>query len=332
MRAWEVGAPGPIDRGSLRMVTRNPPTPGRKQILIRVLACGVCRTDLHVIERDLPPHRVHVVPGHEIVGSVEESGLKCVRFRPGARVGIAWLRSTCQTCQFCRSGSENLCVSPRFTGWDEDGGYAEYAVVDEDYAYQIPDAFDDLHAAPLLCAGIIGYRALKRAAVPAGGAIGIYGFGGSAHLATQIALGQGARVHVMTRSRGAQELAKAIGAHSVAGTFDPPPEALDSAIIFAPAGEIVPHAMDALRPGGRVAIAGIHLSDVPPLNYERHLFYEKELVSVTANTRADGREFLDIAARIPIQVTVQKFGLDEADLALTALARDEITGAAVLVP
>jgi alcohol dehydrogenase, propanol-preferring len=330
MRAWEVTRPGPVDSGPLRLVERAEPSPGEGEILVRISTCGVCRTDLHLVEGDLAPRRPGVVPGHEVVGVVEALGRGCRRFRPGERVGIAWLRQTCGRCRFCRSGRENLCVAPEFTGWDTDGGYAEYAVVNEDYAYDIPDGFDDEHAAPLLCAGIIGYRALRQSELPAGGSLGIYGFGGSAHIAAQVALFEGARVHVMTRGQRAQELARELGATSVRGSTDTPPEPLDAAILFAPAGDLVPIALATLDRGGTLAIAGIHLSSVPGFDYERDLFYERKLVSVTANTREDGREFLDLAARIPVRTSTVPFPLDRADSALRALAHGEIRGAAVL--
>ena len=253
-------------------------------------------------------------------------------FGVGDRVGIPWLRHTCGLCRWCRSGRENLCVDPAFTGWDADGGYAEYAVVDGRYAYAIPDGFEDEKAAPLLCAGIIGFRALRRTGLTpgAGGRLGIYGFGGSAHLAAQVAIHEGATVHVMTRSPAAQELALAIGAASAQGAAEAPPEPLDGAILFAPVGELVLPALAALDRGGTLAVAGIHLSDIPVLNYQRHLFQERQLCSVTANTRADGSEFLRIAAAIPIKVTTTPFGLSEAPAALRALAHDQIEGAAVL--
>ena len=297
---------------------------------MRVLSCGVCRTDLHLAEGDLGPHAQDVVPGHEVVGVVDELGACASLFALGDRVGIAWLRRTCGSCRFCQRGDENLCVDPHFTGWDADGGYAEHAVVDERYAYSLPDVFGDEEVAPLLCAGIIGFRALRRAALPPGGRLGIYGFGGSAHLAAQIALAEGATVHVMTRSAGARRLALALGAASAGGTFDPPPEPLDSAIVFAPAGEIVPAALEALDRGGTLALAGIHLSDIPTLRYADHLFQERQLRSVTANTRRDGEELLAIAARIPIRVATVAYPLEQADSALRDLAHGRITGAAVL--
>lgn len=298
---------------------------------MKVRTCGVCRTDLHVIEGDLPAHRPNVIPGHEIVGRVEALGEGAARFSPGMRVGIAWLRWTCGRCRFCRRGDENLCEAPRFTGYDDDGGYAEYAVVPEDYAHPIPDAFDDVHAAPLLCAGIIGYRALMRAQLPTGGRLGIYGFGGSAHLAAQVALYEGATVHVMTRGETARELALSLGASSAQGAYDAPPEPLDSAILFAPVGELVPRALEALDRGGRLSIAGIHLTDTPPLNYRKHLFQEREVASVTANARSDAGELLDLAARIPIRVTATPYPLEQAELALQELAAGKVKGAAVLV-
>ena len=297
---------------------------------MRVSVCGVCRTDLHVAEGDLAPRRADVTPGHEIVGVVDELGAGATRFAIGERVGIAWLRHTCGSCRFCRRGDENLCVAPAFTGWDADGGYAELAVVDEAYAYALPDVFTDAEAAPLLCAGIIGYRALRRAALPRGGRLGIYGFGGSAHLAAQVAMAEGATVHVVTRSADARRLATDLGAAWVGDTSDVPPEPLDSAIVFAPAGEVVVAALAALDRGGTVAVAGIHLSDLPPLRYADHLFQERQLRSVTANTRDDGREFLAIAAQIPVEVTTTPYPLEQADAALRDLAHDRFAGAAVL--
>ncbi|HEX3540768.1 MAG TPA: zinc-dependent alcohol dehydrogenase family protein [Acidimicrobiales bacterium] len=330
MRAWAVAEPGSVDGTPLVAVERPEPSPGPGEILVKVSTCGVCRTDLHVVEGDLPVHRAGVTPGHEVVGRVAGVGPGTRRFAMDDRVGIPWLRHTDQTCRWCVAGRENLCVAPLFTGWDVDGGYAEYAVVDADYAYAIPPVFDDEKAAPLLCAGIIGFRALRRSSLPPGGRLGIYGFGGSAHLAAQVAMHEGATVHVMTRSLAQQKLALSIGVASAQGAYDPPPVPLDAAILFAPVGNMVLPAMAALDKGGRLAIAGIHLSDIPALNYERHLFQERELVSVTANTRADGEEFLRIAAAIPIQVTTTPFALSEAPQALRALKHDQVEGAAVL--
>ena len=329
MLAWEVHRPGPIGTGPLELVTRDVPEPGPGEVLLRVRACGVCRTDLHVAEGDLPSRLPEVTPGHEIVGEVVEQGH---RFAAGDRVGVAWLRGTCGACTYCRRGAENLCPSSIYTGWDANGGYAEYAVAPEAYLYALPGTRPDAEAAPLLCAGIIGYRALRRAELPPGGRLGIWGFGGSAHLATQVALAEGAAVHVFTRAKAARDLALELGAASAQDSFDPSPEPLDSAIVFAPAGELVPAALRRLDRGGTVAIAGIHLSDIPALNYQDDLFQERQVRSVTANTRADGEEFLRLAERLKLKVTVTPYTLDQADLALADLAADRVSGAAVLLP
>jgi propanol-preferring alcohol dehydrogenase len=319
-------AAGPLVAGE-----RPDPVPGAGQVLVRVSTCGVCRTDLHLAEGDLPVHRPRTIPGHEVVGRVAALGPGCSRFSVGDRVGIAWLRRTCGRCAPCRRGAENLCVAPAFTGWDEDGGYAELAVVDEAYTYALPDAFDDQRAAPLLCAGIIGYRALERAELPPGGRLGIYGFGASAHLAAQIALARGATVHVLTRSPAARRLALELGAHSAGAADAAPPEPLDAAILFAPAGDLVPTALAALDRGGTLAIAGIHLSTIPALDYQRHLFLERQVRSVTANTRADGEQLLTLAARLDLRVTTTPYPLAAADRALADLAADRVDGAAVLL-
>jgi propanol-preferring alcohol dehydrogenase len=332
MRAWAVDIPGPIGDGPLVAVQRPAPEPGPGEVRVQVRACGVCRTDLHLAEGDLAPRRPGTVPGHEIVGVVDACGPDTGRFAPGDRIGIAWLRATCGRCRWCRSGRENLCPHARFTGWDADGGYAELATVPEAFAYRLPDDLDDVHAAPLLCAGIVGYRALKRAELPPGGTLGIYGFGASAHVVAQVAIAQGAQVHVLTRSAAARELALELGALSAGPADGAPPVALDAAVLFAPAGELVPVALRALDQGGTLAVAGIHLSDVPGLNYQAELFREKQLRSVTANTRADGEEFLRLAAALRVRPTVAPRPLAEADRALADLAADRVTGAAVLVP
>lgn len=331
MAAWAVDRPGPIDSHPLVEVARDLPVPAAGQVLVRVLVCGVCRTDLHLAEGDLAPRRALVTPGHEVVGEIVELGPDCSRLSVGDRIGIPWLARTCGRCRWCMAGRENLCIEPTFTGWDLDGGYAAYAVCNEAYAYLLPRAFSNEEAAPLLCAGIIGYRALIRSRLPRGGRLGIYGFGASAHLAAQVAIAEGARVHVLTRSENARELALELGAASVGGAYDAPPERLDSAILFAPAGELVPTALAALARGGTLAIAGIHLSQIPPLDYEQHLFEERSLCSVTANTREDGIEFLEIAARIGIKVHTTSYPMHEANLALRDLAHDRVNGAAVLV-
>ncbi len=330
MRAWEVVAPSPIDAGPLRLVERQVPEPGPGQVRVRVDACGVCRTDLHVTEGDLPVHRPHVVPGHEVVGRVDACGPEARRFAPGDRVGVAWLGGTCGVCRFCRRGAENLCLAATFTGWDVDGGYAEATVVDERYAYRLPDDLPDDQAAPLLCAGIIGYRALRTTGLRPGGRLGIYGFGGSAHLTAQIAIAEGAAVCVATRSAAAQALARELGAVWVGGAATAPPEPLDAAILFAPAGDLVLPALAALDRGGVLSVAGIHLTDIPALEYQRHLFEERVLRSVTANTRADGEELLRLAPRLGVRATTVPYPLERADVALADLAHDRITGAAVL--
>jgi alcohol dehydrogenase, propanol-preferring len=331
MHAWVVDRPGPVDGRPLARIEKEIPTPGVGQVRLKVAVCGVCRTDLHLAEGDLTPKRPGVVPGHEVVGHVDMRGPGCTRFEIGDRIGVPWLGRTCGICRFCTSARENLCTDPLFTGWDVDGGYTEYAVVDEPYAYLLPGAFSDEQAAPLLCAGIIGYRALRRANLPAGGRLGIYGFGGSAHLAAQIAIAEGARVHVITRSAEARELAGALGVASVGDGNAQPPEPLDAALLFAPAGPLVLDGLAALDRGGTLAIAGIYLSDIPPMNYAAHLFEERTVQSVTANTRRDGEEFLEIAARIPLSISTTAYPMERADQALADLAHGRVTGAAVLV-
>ncbi|NUT27769.1 MAG: zinc-binding alcohol dehydrogenase family protein [Streptomyces sp.] len=331
MRAWSVVEPGPVEAGSLRLVGKPVPVPGDDELLVRVRACGVCRTDLHVAEGDLPEHRPGVTPGHEIVGEVAGSGAAVRGFEAGERVGVAWLRRTDGSCAHCARGSENLCPASRYTGWDADGGYAQYTTVPAAYAYRLPGDVDDVTLAPLLCAGIIGYRALRRAALPTGGRLGLYGFGGSAHLCAQVALAEGATVHVLTRGAAARRLALGLGAASARDAREMPPEPLDSAILFAPVGDLVPVALRALDRGGTLAIAGIHLSDIPALRYESDLFYEKQLRSVTSNTREDGREFLALAARHGIHATTHTYPLSRADEALRDLKAGRFDGAAVLV-
>jgi propanol-preferring alcohol dehydrogenase len=329
VRAWRVVRPGPAAGRPVELKDEPEPVAGPGELLVRVLACGVCRTDLHVAEGDLEVHRAGVVPGHEVVGEVVTGA---GGFAPGDRVGIPWLRGTCGECRYCLRGAENLCPLSVYTGWDADGGYADYATVPAAYALRLPEGYDDVQLAPLLCAGIIGYRALKRAELPAQGRLGVYGFGGSAHLTAQVAIAQGATVHVVTRSAAARELALDLGAASAVDNDEAPPEPLDAAILFAPAGELVPSALAALDRGGTLAIAGIHLSDIPVLNYRRHLFEERRLRSVTANTRADAAEFLRVAGEHRLRVTTTPYPLDRADEALLNLAADQINGAAVLVP
>jgi alcohol dehydrogenase, propanol-preferring len=331
VRAWVVANPGPISTGPLAETERDIPVPGPGELLVKVRACGVCRTDLHLAEGDLSPRAPSITPGHEVVGDVVQTGGGTTRFGVGDRVGIAWLAGTCGTCRFCRDGRENLCRRSVYTGWDVHGGYAEYAVAADAYVHPLPEGWPVEDAAPLLCAGIIGYRALRRAALPPGGRLGIYGFGGSAHLAAQIAIAEGAEVHVFTRSATARRLAAELGAASTAEPGQAGAPALDSAITFAPAGELVPVALAALDRGGTLAIAGIYLSEIPPLDYDKHLFQERQLRSVTANTRADAAEFLTLAARLRLQVTTTSYRLGDAPQALTDLAAGRVRGAAVLL-
>jgi len=321
----------PIESEPLKLVELPDPEPTGREVRIRVSCCAICRTDLHVIEGELPPTCRPLVPGHQIVGVVDKLGLDCQQLRAGDRVGVAWLRYTCGSCIYCRRGQENLCEQQRFTGYHEHGGYAELAVVDERFAYKIPDQFSDIEAAPLLCAGIIGYRALQRSRVPAGGKLAIYGFGSSAHVVIQIALHRGCEVYVVTRGERHRELARQMGAAWVGERADQMPVKVDSAIIFAPAGELVPPALEKLQKGGTLALAGIYMSEVPSMNYERCLFYERDLRSVTANTREDGRRLLEEAAQIPIHPHTTTYPLEEANRALTDLKHDAINGTGVLV-
>jgi alcohol dehydrogenase, propanol-preferring len=330
MSAWRVRHPGPMSTAPLERVTAPLPEPAPDELLIAISACGVCRTDLHVTEGDLPVHRAGVVPGHEVVGEVVAVGEAGSDFATGDRVGIAWLRHTCGHCRYCVLGRENLCQESRYTGWDADGGYAEFATVPAGFAYSLPTGYTDVELAPLLCAGIIGYRSLMRAELPDGGRLGIYGFGGSAHITAQVALARGAEVHVMTRDAHARELALALGAASAQGAEERPPVELDAAILFAPVGDLVLPALEALDRGATLAIAGIHLSDIPTLNYQRHLFQERQVRSVSSNTRADAREFLDFAGSHHIAVTTPRYPLSRADHALEDLAAGRISGAAVL--
>jgi propanol-preferring alcohol dehydrogenase len=323
-------APAPVESSPLELRQIDVPEPKAGEIRLRVLACGVCRTDLHVVEGELPAAKAAVIPGHQVVGIVDRLGAGAARFKIGDRAGIAWLRSTCGQCRYCRGGKENLCPNARFTGYDEDGGYAEYAVVPQAFAYSVPAPLDPVTVAPLLCAGIIGYRALKRAEMRPGCRLGMYGFGSSASIAIQIARHFSCTVFVMTRDEKHQRLARELGA-AWAGSADAnPPDTLDAAVLFAPVGELALPALEALDRGGTLAIAGIHLTDIPPLNYQRHLFYEKNLRSVTANTRQDGEELLRLAAEIPLSPQTTRFGLADANRALQLMKHDGISGSAVL--
>ena len=331
MHAWVVTQPEPIERSPLRYVEKPVPTPAPDELLVEVRACGVCRTDLHVSEGDLPVHREHVTPGHMVVGRVAAKGESADNYLVGDRVGVAWLRYTDGTCAYCQRGDENLCPNSLYTGWDADGGYAEYTTVPAAYAYSLPSGIPDVELAPLLCAGIIGYRALLRAELPDHGRLGLYGFGDSAHLVAQLAVAQGATVHALTRGEASRRLALELGATSAQGAYDLPPEPLDSAILFAPVGDLVPVAMRALDRGGVLAVAGIHLTDTPSLNYEHELFYEKELRSVTSNTRLNGREFLALAIRHQVRAKTHVYPLSQAQQALQDLKAGVFDGAAVLV-
>jgi propanol-preferring alcohol dehydrogenase len=326
-----LAGPAPVESAPLRCDFRPTPSPGPDEILVRVIACGVCRTDLHIVEGDLPLVRSPIVPGHQVVGRVEATGSGAHRFRAGDRVGIAWLRRTCGACDACRRGRENLCEHSEFTGYHADGGFADYAVVPEAFAYAMPPIFGDVEAAPLLCAGIIGYRALKRSDVPPGGRLGIYGFGASAHVTLQIARARACEVFVCTREASHRELARRLGATWVGDIGEAMPAKADGTILFAPVGDLVPVALRNLARGGTLALAGIYMTAVPPLDYERDLFYERNIRSVTANTRADGEELLAEAARIPIRPATTTFPLEEANRALALLKHGGFAGAGVLL-
>jgi len=329
MKACILRSPAPIETNPLEVADVPKPQPGAGQVLVRVNACGVCRTDLHVIEGELKPRKSPITPGHQVVGIIEAVGPGATRYAVGARVGIAWLHSTDGTCEYCKAGRENLCDHPSFTGYTVDGGYAEYALAEESFVYPIPDNFGDLAAAPLLCAGIIGFRCLRLGNVEHGGRLGLYGFGAAASVAIQVARHWGADVYACTRDQRHQKLALELGSVWAGGTVDAPPVKLDCAIIFAPAGEIVPAALRALKKGGMLVLGGIHMSTIPPLDYDL-LYQERVVRSVANNTRQDGHDFLRIAAEIPIQTEIEVFPLDQANRALNALKNDAIRGAAVL--
>ena len=322
---------GPVENRPLLLREVPSPRPERAQVLIKVSACGVCHTDLHIVEGDLPLHKVPLIPGHEIVGRVEAMGQGVEGISVGQRVGVAWLHWACGECRFCRRGAENLCERALFTGWDVDGGYAEYAVAYANFVYPLPEGVPDENAAPLLCAGIVGYRALKRAIQGREpGRLGLYGFGASAHIAIQIARYLGWEVYVFTRSPQNKALARELGATWVGEAKDRPPEPLDAAVIYAPAGWIVPEALRSLDKGGRLSLAGIHMTPIPEMPYSL-LYQEREVVSVANATRADARELLRYAAEIPIETEVTPFPLDAANEALVKLKARRVRGAAVLV-
>jgi propanol-preferring alcohol dehydrogenase len=331
MLAMLLRGQAPIATAPLRAAELPVPEPAPGEIRVRVRACATCRTDLHVIEGDLPARRLPLIPGHQAVGILDRAAPGARRFRPGDRVGIAWLRQTCGSCRFCLAGRENLCEASSYTGWTHDGGYGEYACVPESFAYSIPSAFGDAEAAPLLCAGIIGYRALKRSQVTRGGRLALYGFGSSAHVTLQVARHWNCAVYVVTRDAAHRRLALDLGAVWAGGADESPPVKVDAGIVFAPAGSLVPVALRALEKGGTLALAGIHMSDIPAMAYEPHLFWEKTVQSVTANTRRDGEELLAAAAEIPIRPRVHTYALRDANRALQDLAADRVEGTAVLV-
>ncbi len=331
MKAMLLDDIAPIGASPLAFREVADPEPGAGEVRLRVRYCAICRTDLHVIEGDLPRAKLPVVPGHQIVGVVDRLGTGCTRWKLGERVGAAWLRHTCGDCRFCSQGRENLCERSRFTGYQADGGYAEFAIVDEAFAYAIPDLFDDAQATPLLCAGIIGFRALERSRLPRGGRLALVGFGSSAHIVLQIAQHRGSDVYVVTRGTQHRRLARDMGAVWVGEEASRMPEKVDSAIIFAPAGELVPQALAALEKGGTLALAGIHMSNIPAMNYEQSLFYERCVQSVTANTREDGRQLIEEAAQIPIGPRITTYPLQDANRALQDLKNDRINGTGVLV-
>jgi alcohol dehydrogenase, propanol-preferring len=329
MKACLLRAPAAIETNPLEYADAATPQPKSGEVLVRVRACGVCRTDLHVIEGELPPRKSPVIPGHQVVGLVEKQGESARRFGIGDRVGIAWLHRTDGTCEYCRSGTENLCDNPLFTGYSVDGGYAEFIDAPEDFVYAIPKGFPDEQAAPLLCAGIIGFRSLRLSGIKAGGRLGFYGFGAAAHVAIQVARHWGVEVFAATRDARHQKLALELGAAWAGGTLDEPPKKLDAAIVFAPAGEIVPAALKALKKGGLLVLGGIHMSPIPSFSYDL-LYQERMIRSVANNTRKDGEDFLRVAAEIPIRTRVQICLLNEANRALNALKNDAIPGVAVL--
>lgn len=330
MRAMILKKFAPIDQNPLGLVNLPIPNTSPEDILIRVKVCGVCHTDLHTVEGELPQVKLPIIPGHQVVGIVEQRGNNTSRFKEGDRVGVAWLNSACGLCGFCKRGSENLCENACFTGYDANGGYAEYIVIPEKFAYAVPEIFSDEEASPLLCAGIIGYRALRQSEVKPGQRLGLYGFGASAHVAIQVAVHWGCEVYVFSRSEEHRELARELGAVWIGTSKHEPPKKMDSSVIFAPAGELVLDALKVLDKGGTVALAGIYMSPIPEMDYVKYLYHERTLRSVANATRKDGEELLKIAAEIPIRTTTQLFPLEEANRTLQLLKGGKINGAAVL--
>ena len=330
MKAMLLKAPRLIEEKPLVMAEVEKPTPGPQEVRLKILTCGICHTDLHIIEGELPSKKLPIIQGHQIVGIVESVGKKATRFRVGDKVGVAWLNSTCGKCEFCLEGRENLCEKARFTGYDVDGGYAEYTVVSQDFAYPMPQGFSDVEAAPLLCAGVIGFRALRLSEIQKEGRLGLFGFGASAHIVIQIAKYWGCQVYVFTRSEQHRKLARDLGAVWAGGVEDTPPTKVQSAIIFAPAGKLVLEALRVLGKGGTLALAGIYMTPIPEMDYQEHLYYEKTVRSVANSTRKDAEDLLELAGRIPIHTEVQEFPLEEANRALLLLKQGKIQGAGVL--
>ncbi|MGA8533581.1 MAG: zinc-dependent alcohol dehydrogenase family protein [Candidatus Tumulicola sp.] len=318
--------------GMVRIEESETPQPQRGEVLLRVRACGVCRTDLHIVDSELPPHRERVIPGHQLVGEVAGIGDSVDASMEGARVGVSWLGGTDGTCEQCVAGRENLCDNPVFTGYDRDGGYAQYATARADFTIPLPPELDDLHAAPLLCAGIIGFRALRVAGVQPGERVGLYGFGASAHLALQVLRAWGCETYVATRGEGHRAFARRLGAAWVGDALEKPPISLDRVVTFAPAGDVVVAALASLRKGGVVAINAIHLDAMPSFDYDSLLWGERQIRSVTNSTRADAHDFLAVAAKDRIAAEATAFPLREASRALDAVRSDALDGAAVIVP
>jgi len=330
MKAMQLKSFAPIEQKPLKLVNHLTPVPGSQDILLRIKVCGVCHTDLHTVEGDLPQVPLPIIPGHQVVGIIEKIGKNTSRFNVGDRVGAAWLNSVDETCRFCRDGNENLCEDARFTGYHVNGGYAEFMVISEKFAYGIPEIFTDAEASPLLCAGIIGYRALKQCRIKPGQRLGLYGFGASAHVAIQVALYWGCEVYVFSRSQKHRNLAKKLGAAWTGESQDIPPVKMDGSVNFTPSGPTVLDSLKALEKGGTLALAGIYMTPIPEMDYQKYLYHERTLCSVANATRQDGEDLLKIAAEIPIQTTVHSFNFEEANIALKLLKESKIDGAAVL--
>lgn len=331
MKAMVLRNQASINSSPLCMEEWDIPEPKEKELLVKINCCAICRTDLHIIEGELSPQRLPIIPGHQIVGIVKKTGGKCTKYKKGDKVGIAWLRKTCGACFLCRNEKENLCENSCYTGYHEHGGYAEYTVVHEDYAYPLPQDMDDIKIAPLLCAGIIGYRAWKKSEIKKGQTIALYGFGASAHIILQIAKAKGATVYVLSRKENHQKLAIELGADWTNNDPSKMPDLPDASIIFAPNGNLIPPALYYLKKGGKLVLAGIYMSDTPPLEYEKHLFYEKQIISVSANTRSDGQELFSEIKKIPINIHIEKTTLENTNQILQKLKKGTLNGSGVVV-